>query len=160
MVVGGVILLTGILGFFTALCRNSGINCFFATPFILLSLIGVVILIVLAAIASGANGQVMKAKDEACLVDMGGQTLERMVEEQYTKLIDKNMCSAVCQCPLDVANTWEDVPMSRTRESGRVAIDLMTNEELAVVMMRGPYDAAITPLVFGTPNINNYAECY
>jgi len=72
LVVGGVIFITGILGFLTSLCKNKGINCLFATPYILLSFLAVVILVVLAAICSGANGQVMKAKDEACLVDMDG----------------------------------------------------------------------------------------
>jgi uncharacterized membrane protein len=63
MIAGAVLLFTGILGFFTAMCRNSGVNCLFATPFILFALLCTLLLFILAAITSGANGGVMKAKD-------------------------------------------------------------------------------------------------
>jgi hypothetical protein len=73
----------------------------------------------------------MEGKDKACALEISPDvTLSDKVNTEYTKLVDKNMCSAVCACPLSVTDTWEDVPMNRTRESGRVAIDLMTPEEL------------------------------
>ena len=158
---GGVILITGILGFFTALCRNSGINCLFATPFMIFAFLGAIVLFVLAAIASGADGAVMEAKNTACEMDIGdGVILDDKVSTEYTKLVDKNMCSAVCSCPLNVADTWNAVPMNRTRLSGRVAADLMTAEEQQDVIERGPYDADVTPLVFSTPNVKTYTQCY
>ena len=113
------------------MCKNSGINCLFATPFILFAFIGTVILVVGAAISSGADGQVMEGKEMACNINISpGVTLSDKVNTEYTKLVDKNMCSAICACPLSVTDTWEDVPVNRTRESGRVAIDLMSAEEL------------------------------
>jgi hypothetical protein len=75
MVVGAIVLVTAILGFFTAMCRNSGVNCLFATPFIILAFIGVISLFILAGITSGANGGVMHAKDNACAYDMGNGTM-------------------------------------------------------------------------------------
>lgn len=103
----------------------------------------------------------MEAKNATCEMDVdGGIALDEKVNTEYTKMVDKNMCSAVCPCPLGVAETWNAVPMNRTRESGRVAIDLMTEEELQDVIQRGPYDADVTPLIFDTPNVNSYAQCY
>lgn len=117
------------------MCRNSGINCLFATPFIIFAFLGAVVLFVLAAIASGADGAVMEAKNTVCESEISnGVILADKVDSEYTKLVDKNMCSAICACPTSVQQTWEDVPVNRTRESGRVAVDLMTDEELADVM--------------------------
>lgn len=113
---GAAILLTGILGFFTALCRNSGINCLFATPFIILAFIGTILLVVAAAITSGADGAIMDGKDKACAAEFSpGVSISDKVNTEYTKLVDKNLCSAVCQCPLSVQDIWEDVPENRTR---------------------------------------------
>jgi uncharacterized Tic20 family protein len=75
MVAGFVILLTGILGFFTAMCRNSGVNCLCASPFIVFAFVCSIVLFVLAAITSGANGAVMNAKDQACMSDIGNNTM-------------------------------------------------------------------------------------
>jgi len=83
-----------------------------------------------------------------------------MVKDQYTKIVDKNMCSALCPCSPDVESIWRAVPMNRTRESGRVAIDLMTAEESQEVLELGPYDAAITPMIYALPYIDNFSECY
>lgn len=111
MVAGGIILITGILGFFTAMCRNSGINCLFAFPFVVLAFLCAVLLAVMAAVASGADGQVMKAKENACAYEIdSGVSLADKVQSEYTKLVDKNMCSVVCPCPLAVENTWTSIP--------------------------------------------------
>lgn len=82
MVAGGFILITGILGFFTATCRNSGINCLFAFPFIILAFICMVVLLAMAFIASGADGVVMTAKENACTMPMedGGVCLGDMIQ--------------------------------------------------------------------------------
>jgi len=66
LVGGCVILFTGILGIFTAACRNTGINCLFAIPFCVMAMLCMIFLLILAFIASGADGMIMQAKDEAC----------------------------------------------------------------------------------------------
>ena len=70
MVAGGIILITGILGFFTAMCRNSGINCLFVIPFMLFAFLCAVVLFTMALIASGADGMVMQAKEETCKMEV------------------------------------------------------------------------------------------
>jgi len=131
LVVGAVILLTGILGVFTAACRNTGINCLFAIPFCLMSLICMITLLILAFIASGAEGMIIQAKDEACASPLdGGETMESMIKTQYTKLVDRNMCSPFCDCPLDTETTWTSIPEKTLREYGRIASwDQATEEE-------------------------------
>jgi hypothetical protein len=52
---GGIVLLTCILGLLTAKCRNSGVNCLFACPFIVVSLALFILLLIIANVANGGG---------------------------------------------------------------------------------------------------------
>ena len=109
---GGVMMcVTGFLGVQTALFRKSGCHCIIAFVYILFAFLLAIVLFIMAAVACGANGHVMKAKENACAMDVGdGVTLADKVQKEYNKIVDHNMCSPICACPLEVMNTWSSIP--------------------------------------------------
>jgi hypothetical protein len=91
----------------------------------------------------------------------GGVMLADKIQTEYTKLVDRNMCSVVCPCPLDVSDTWTSIPQEKLRSYGRIALwSQATEEEAREVIEKGPYDANVTALNFATPNIRSYTQCY
>lgn len=91
-------MVTGILALLTAKCRNTGYNCFFSLPYIILALVCGILLLAVAGIASGqATDQLV---NEACQAPIGDVTLEVKIKEEYGKLVDKLMCAPdICDCP-------------------------------------------------------------
>jgi len=88
--------------------------------------------------------------------------LAEKVNTEYTKLVDKNMCSVACFCPLEATELWTSIPEATLREYGRVrTIADLEEEEAMEQFTKGPYDASVTPLYFNiTSNIRTYIQCY
>lgn len=82
------------------------------------------------------------------------------VKTEYIKTVDKTMCSELCPCPTSAKETWEGVPVEKARESGRIAANLMTSDEVANLTTYGSFNALITPLIFDDPGIKSFAQCY
>jgi hypothetical protein len=76
-------------------------------------------------------------------------------------VVDKMMCSTICNCRVEVMDTWTSIPEKKLRIYERVAFkNQQSIAEQREVIERGPYDSSTTPLTFGYPYIQNFTQCY
>ena len=109
-VMGLIILLSSVFGILSVRYANDSKKCCFLAPFVPLSLTGAIILIIFSGITGGSDRMVMESIKRACSQKIGpGMTLATKVSEEYTKLVDRMMCSSQCLCPDAVADTWRKV---------------------------------------------------
>jgi hypothetical protein len=119
---GILCMLTGVLGILTSKCRNSGYNCFFSFPYMIMAFITGILMLVVAGIASGQAGDQMKS--EICQAPFEDGTVETKIRTEYTKLVDKLMCAPdICECPAEegIVTTWASIPETKLRSYGRIA---------------------------------------
>lgn len=161
---GVLCMLTGILGILTAYCRNSGFNCFFSFPYMIIAFITGILMLIVAGIASGQAGDQMKS--EICQAPFEDGTVETKIRTEYTKLVDKLMCAPdICECPqeADIVQIWGNIPEEKLRSYGRIASAASyTADEIEQIALNGPYDAPVITFDYDVAanSVRTYKECY
>ena len=106
---GALCFLTAILGFLTAYFKKF----FFALPFMICAIAIGLLMLAGAAITSGAGGYLDQMKVKACDTIAEGETpavtYRVKISNEYTKMVDRLMCSPWCPCPAAAESAWTSV---------------------------------------------------
>lgn len=112
LAMGAIVLLTSVLGCATGKFKKP---CF-ALPFIILTAIMGLILLIVGAVALSSGEVFQKVKDEACAQDS-------TIQNQYKNTVDRYVCSQECPCPAgendQIKKLWRSLPQSVLRDNGR-----------------------------------------
>lgn len=117
LILGAFCVILGLLGCATFKCKKP----FFAIPFIILSMIVGLILLILGVIIMGFAGELVDTvQNKICQV---GDNQYQNLANKYNDAIQKYVCSEMCPCPLgeDGANQklWERYDENTFNEWGR-----------------------------------------
>lgn len=167
LLLGVVATTIGVLGCCTSKCKN----CLFSTLFIILTAVtGLIILIIGALmIGLGSPQMIKEAKKAVCRSENPNAPLD--INEAYTNLVNKWVCSDLCPCSAGPDGDWET--MWKTYGNGvykdfNRAKDVNSMDTAA----RTEYEARgagakVTPMVFSSaestdekPLYNSWMECY
>lgn len=92
IIVGGIVtIITGVFGGLTVKFKK----VYFAVPFVAMSFIVALLLLIGAAISLAGSGELVK---EGCAFLAKDEALGMVPEKAYTDLVETNMCSKVCPC--------------------------------------------------------------
>lgn len=83
------------------------------------------------------------------MTDLGDMTTGEKIDKEYTKMVDRMMCSAKCPCSPSVYPVWSQVPTERLTNSERIdmARTPISSEQLLDLQTNG-FDAAFSPMWF------------
>ena len=107
LLAGAFCVITAILGFATAYFKKF----FVALPFMILAVAIGLLMLAGAAITSGAGGYLEQMKINACdtIAEGEGITYKMKISQEYTKMVDRLMCSHWCPCSASVEEAWTSV---------------------------------------------------
>lgn len=115
---GALCALTAILGFLTtysSLKRSRWV--IFALPFMIVAVVIGLLMLAGAAITSGAGGYLEQMRITACDTvaegDPDGLTYKMKISKEYTRMVDRLMCSPWCPCPSSAEQVWSEVPQEK-----------------------------------------------
>jgi hypothetical protein len=90
LLAGSLMLITSMFG----CCTSKFKKICFTFPFIILALVICILMFILATVTSGQGVVIEQMQDNACLTDLGGMTTGEKIDKEYTKMVDRMMCSA------------------------------------------------------------------
>jgi ABC-type transport system involved in multi-copper enzyme maturation permease subunit len=91
LLLGGIVLITSILG----CCLAKNTNMCFAIPFMILTLLFGIVMVIIGLIAINVSGPVVdKLKIEVCTSDQA-----KSLNGEYKNAVSKYVCSNICPCP-------------------------------------------------------------
>lgn len=106
LLIGVICALTALFGFATAKCKNFLV----ALPFMIMVIVVGLLMLVCGAITSGAGGAMDQMRVEACDSPIeGSKTIGDKIGDEYTRMVDRLMCSFWCPCPAEAESVWTKV---------------------------------------------------
>ena len=162
---GVVCTLTGILGMLTAKFRYATRYWMFSCPYIVVATACGIFMLFLSIITSGFGNYVENVTEDACAYELeSGETISERIQLDYTKLVDRNMCSQnLCECPTESTKIWTSIPEDDLREYGRISSWAdATEDEFLQLEKYGQFDAKVAAFHFADTEetVNTYRECY
>jgi hypothetical protein len=123
LLAGIVCTITGFMGILTARNRYSTYYWLFSCPYIIFAMACGFFMIFISILSSGAGNFVKNVSDDACTYELeNGQTVSERIQEDYNKLVDRNMCTQnLCECPTESTKVWASLAEEDVREYGRIS---------------------------------------
>lgn len=103
LILGAVAILVGLLGCATCKCKKP---CF-TIPFIILTLVAGLVLLILGLVLLGAANQLVdKAQDGVCKIS---ENSNANIAENYNKAVEVYVCSEICPCDEKNKELWSKI---------------------------------------------------
>jgi hypothetical protein len=129
-------------------------NPFFTCPFAVLGLTICALMFFAASVTSGKGFYLENIQDKACntLVD-GSVTSGQKIRTEYTKMVDRMMCSAKCPCPPEDYSVWKNVPLDKLAQFERMdPYRSEFTEQMISDLNQNGFEADVAPMFFMDTN--------